>query len=148
MPVRILPLPGLGLGLVLVGSVVVSVVVLEVVVQETCSHRFRALRVRSRIRNTKDQEQDQDPGLALDLVRTLIIIRRGIMRTSRLRLLRGDIVGLEERWAGDKDRGRGKGRDRDRDKDMVAGRTGMEKGMVEVVIITITIIINSSITIG
>ena len=54
---------------------------------------------------------------------------------------------MEGRWAGDKARARG--RDRDRDKDMVAGRTGMEKGMVEVVIITtITIIINSSITIG
>ena len=81
------------------------------------------------------------PGLdlVLDLVRTLIIIRRDIMRTSRLRLLRGDIAGLEERWAGDKDRARD--RDKGRDKDM-------EKGMVEVVITTITIIINSSITIG
>ena len=56
---------------------------------------------------------------------------------------------MEVRWAGDKARGRGKGRDRDRDKDMVAGRTDMEKGMVEVIIITtITIVINSSITIG
>ena len=146
MLVRILPLPGLGLGLVLV-EVVVSVEVEVGSVQGTCSRRFRALRVRSRIRNTKDQEQDPVLDLALDLVRTLIIIRRGIMRTSRLRLLRGGIVGLGERWAGDK--ARDKARDRDRDKDMVAGRTGMEKGMVGVVIITtITIIINSSITIG
>lgn len=145
MLVRILPLPGLGLGrqdLVLV---------LEVVevgsVQETCSRRFRALRVRSRIRNTKDQ--DQDPDQDQDLVRTLIIIRRDTMRTSRLLLLRGGIAGLEERWAGDKGKARDRDKDQDRDKDMVAGRTGMEKDMVEVVIITtITIVINSSITIG
>ena len=55
---------------------------------------------------------------------------------------------MEERWAGDKGKARDRDKDQDRDKDMVAGRTGMEKGMVEVVITTITIIINSSITIG
>ena len=56
---------------------------------------------------------------------------------------------MEERWAGDKGKARDRDKDQDRDKDMVVGRMGMEKGMVGVVIITtITIIINSSITIG